>query len=164
MNPRRIPLLAAALILAACTQAAVTSDPDPVRPGAVMVGEIRYQAETAILESYPVQLRTTVSITNTGARPDTLQLPGGCPVLLRAYRDPGRTGTPAWDQERDIVCTLQLLLLDVAPGQTRTLEGRATAHDILGDSLPNGRYYLTAVLRPENQVVELEAGDTELVR
>lgn len=164
MNFLRFPPLAAALVLAACARAVVTSGPDPVRPDAVMVGEIRYQAETAILESHPVQLRTTVSVTNTGARPDTLEMPGGCPVLLRAYRDPARTGTPVWDQARNTACTLQLLYLDLAPGQTRAFEGRATAHDILGDSLPNGRYYLTAVLRPENQVVELEAGDTELVR
>lgn len=125
---------------------------------------IRYHAHTLILESFPVQLRTVVTLTNTTPAPRTVELPGGCPVLLRAYRTPEHTGEPAWDQSREAVCTLQLMIVRLAPGESQEVTGSATARDVLGDSLPNGRYYLTAVVRPDQQRIEIPAGEADLAQ
>ncbi len=154
---RTLPALAA-LAVAACAPNAAPA------AGATEADGIGYEADMRILESFPVQLHTTVTLTNTSDAPRTVELPGGCPVLLRAYRTADRTGEPAWDQERDIVCTQQLLIVTLAPGESREVEGRATAVDILGDSLPNGRYHLAAVVRPDRRRIELPAGEAELAQ
>jgi hypothetical protein len=49
-------------------------------------------------------------------------------------------------------------------GQSWMLEGEATAQEILGDSLPPGRYYFAAVVQTEGQKIYLSAGDANLVR
>jgi hypothetical protein len=39
-----------------------------------------------------------------------------------------------------------------------------SAATILGDSLPNGTYYLSALLRPNGKRIELEAGSAPLAK
>jgi hypothetical protein len=163
INPTRT-LLAAALACAACAPPAPPAgDAAPGRSTATQ-GPLRFEAATAELRSFPVQLSTTVTATNASGQAQTVEMPGGCTVLLRAYRDASRTGTPAWDQQREAVCTQQLLIEEYAPGQSRQYHGRATAMEILGDTLPNGRYYLTALLRPAGGTVEVPAGEVNLAQ
>ena len=57
----RLALLPAAL-LAGC-MSSVAPD-DPPSSAAVVQGQVEYTAETAILESFPVQLHTTVHMKN----------------------------------------------------------------------------------------------------
>jgi hypothetical protein len=161
INPTRT-LLVAALACAACAPAP-PNDTAPGGSGAAH-GPLRFEASTAVLRSFPAQLSTTVTATNTSGQAQTVEMPGGCTVLLRAYRTPARTGTPAWDQQREAVCTQQLLIEEYAPGQSRQYHGRATAVEILGDSLPNGRYYIAALLRPAGGEVEVPAGEADLAR
>jgi hypothetical protein len=144
-----------------------TSQPElpSLRQGAPQTeGDLRYTAETAILESFPVQLATTVRVSNVGSRPAALEFSDGCPVLLRAYRTAARTYPPVWDQERDTFCTQALQLFTLEPGNTKEFTVRTDARQILGDSLPNGDYFLTAVVRKTGWPLELDAGQVELAR
>jgi hypothetical protein len=172
-----------ALLLAACTATgapdaddrAASGDPAdtprahaPAAPdtgagadGSVVVDGVRYSAATAVLESFPVQLHTTVDIENTGAAAAHLQFPSGCVVLLRAYRaaaDP----SPAWDQGRTVMCTMAIQLLELEPGASRQYGTRTDAREILGDSLPAGAYHLRAYVAVNGGVVEVPAGSVEL--
>lgn len=164
MRRAHVLLAVTAGLFAACSGSEGPNDigGDPAPRNVVVVDSIRYSAETAILESFPVRLRTTVTLTNLAQRTDTLAVPGGCPVTLRAYRDPARTGTPAWDQSQVLFCTLQIRYVVLGPGESELLQGGASATDILGDSLPDGRYYLSAVVRIEGETIELAAGSATL--
>ena len=150
-------------VLAICIVGACAQPPDPALPGApaaaVTRNGVEYSAETLVMESFPVQLRTNVAIRAPDA-PQTLELPGGCPVQLAVYRDEGRTRL-VWDQQRVAVCTMQLLQLRVT-SRAQVVAGGASAGVILGDSLPDGRYWLEAVLRPNNEVVRVPAGFADL--
>ena len=123
-----------------------------------------YTAETRIAETAPVTMYTTVRVENTSSGRQEVTFPDGCVVLLRAYRGPARMGAPAWDQERGVACTMQLVELSLAPGESREFQTSVRADRILGDSLPAGRYYFTAVLRPDGRVVEVPAGEADLAK
>ena len=113
----------------------------------------------AIAESFPVQLRITVELENESATPKSVTFPDGCVVLMRAYD--GRT-EPLWDMGNTVACALVLVEVDLAPGESQQFQaGLVSAATILGDSLPNGEYRITAYLRP-GQIVELEAGMADL--
>ena len=113
----------------------------------------------AIAESFPVQISVTVEITNTSTTRESVTFPDGCVVLMRAYAD----GTePAWDMSGAVACTQALVQVDLAPGGSEQFQtGLVSAATILGDSLPNGNYRITAYLRP-GQIVELDLGTVDL--
>jgi hypothetical protein len=141
------------------------------RPGAdagppqrAAVGGVTYSAETRIAETAPVTVYATARVENTSSTQQEVTFPDGCVVLLRAYRDASRTGAPAWDQQQGAVCTMMLVQVSLAPGESREFVASVRADEILGDSLPAGRYYFTAVLRPDGQRVEIAAGKAELAK
>src|SRR6187455_1038337 len=103
---------AAVLIGAAC--AGYDPDPGPAAP-VIRHGDVDYSAVTAIMESFPVQLSTTVMMANSSAAATTVRLGGGCPVQLRVYRDAART-TLAWDQGRVLFCTKEIQIVDLPRG------------------------------------------------
>ncbi len=125
-----------------------------------LVDGITYRVtDFVIAESFPVQLRITVELENESATPKSVTFPDGCVVLMRAYDE----GTEAdWDMVNTVACTLALVEVDLAPGESRTFDtGLVSATTILGDNLPDGEYRITAYLRPA-QIVELEAGVVDL--
>lgn len=156
-------------LAAACTGGPAPGNPaddaasDVAQPAVRTPNGLEYHADTRILESYPVQLHTTVSITNTTTAPVSITMPDGCTVLLRAYRSATAT-TPAFDQLKVAICTMALMEATLAPGETSRFEGRTDAGEILGDSLPNGKYWLRAVVRPDGGLVEVGVGEVELGR
>ena len=156
----RRPTLAIGLFLAACSNGGdpVADTPSDSRS----VGGIVYTAQTAIAESFPVQLYVTVTATNPSGNAVELGFPDGCIVTLRAYDNAELTGEPAWDQARAVVCTHAIEERTVPGGGALELRGASDARDVLGDSLPDGRYYLTAVLRPNGETVEVPAGSADL--
>jgi hypothetical protein len=173
MRAGLVPLISLLVFTAACSRADgdMAPNPSPSRdsaggPGARSYSAegLTYRAETAVLESFPVQLATTVKVQNTTRQPITLTFPDGCPVLLRAYRTSDRVGAPAWDQARETICTMAIQEFEIKAGDTLELHRRASAAEILGDSLPNGRYWLTAVVRRMGGPIELAAGEVELAR
>lgn len=153
-------LLLAVLIAAGCARETTTPD-GPGGGAAVVHDDVEYRAETAVMESFPVQLATTVTLTNRGTTPVTLTLPDGCAVLLRAYRSENAT-TPAYDAQRNVACTLALQEVTLPPGDREQFSTRSDAREILGDSLPDGTYHLRALVRPNGGVVEVPAGVVQL--
>lgn len=157
------PLIPATLLLAlvACSGGGQT-DPTGLPADARLVGGVEYSAESFVLESFPVQLHTIVTATNTSDATLDIWFPDGCVVLLRAGQQGAAGVEPAWDQRRDAVCGLAIVERTLAPGDTAQFGNRLDARRILGDSLPDGRYRLTAVIRPANEQVELAAGVVDL--
>ncbi len=156
--------ICAMALLAACSSNETATNIDRTLMDQTLGGVV-YQADTRIMESFPVQLRSIVTVENRTSDEVTITLPDGCAVLLRAYRTADRTGDPAWDESRAVACTMALQEIVLAPGAAKELTGSTiSAAHILGDSLPAGRYYLTAVVRPNGQLVEMEAGEADLAK
>jgi hypothetical protein len=125
-----------------------------------LIDRITYRVTSfAIAESFPVQLRITVEIENESTTSQSVTFPDGCVVLIRAY-DGGTK--PVWDMGLTVACTEALVQVFLAPGESQEFHtGLVSAATILGDSLPNGEYWITAYLRP-GQVVEIDAGMAHL--
>ena len=153
----KVALLCEALLVAgACSSEAAGPDTGFLRTAR----GIEYRAWTEILESFPVQLRTKVRITNATNSAIDITFPDGCVVLVRAY--PGNASAPAWDQQFNTGCTTALVPLHLEPGKSATYVSASGARAILGDSLPDGRYRLLAYLRPYTGPVTVEAGSADL--
>lgn len=151
------------LVLLAAGGCAGAVDPDLDAPGsaAVVQGDVGYRAETAVMESFPVQLRTTVTMGNRGRGKTQLRLGSGCPVQLRVYRDEARSRL-AWDQGRVIACTKEIQIVELAPGDSAQRSAGTNAHEILGDSLPDGRYWLGAYVQVVGAPLVVPAGAVDL--
>lgn len=126
------------------------------------------QADVQLTSGDSIQLRATpavhadtlrirVSVRNIGTRAVHLEW-GACSMRLQLFGSAARAGVPLFDDfERDTpmnpspglgrICPMYLAYHDLAPGDTiapgEFIIG-TTADAIAGDSLPPGRYYLTA--------------------
>lgn len=145
--------MAAGAILTACGAA------DTLPPGSETPTDLQYSAETAIAESFPVQLYTTVRVHNPNAEARTVTSPDGCEVVLKVYATPARTGRPAWTPR--LVCAAVIESYTIAPGETLELRRHVGAGEILGDTLPDGRYHITAHVKFEGGR-DLPAGEADL--
>ena len=90
-----------------------------------------------------------VVIRNAGMRPDlTREVARDCPVVLYAYRSAEAQRTsppaPAWVSPR--ACGPATEPVRLRTGESRTFTRRFTAREVLGDSLPPGRYFVTAIV------------------
>ena len=165
--PGRWPRGLSALALAFQIGCASQSDPtgEPLKPGPAggppaPTGQgIEYSGELVVMESFPVQLAAMVTVANTSGDRRVLEFPDGCIVLLRAYAG----GRKAWDQADVTACTAETQQVALEPGETSRFRSRtASAYHVLGDELPDGRYRMTAYLRPGGEMVEIELGETDL--
>jgi hypothetical protein len=151
-------MLAVAVLLPACG-GGDPADPDDGASAVVTQDDVRYTASTEVMESFPVQLRTTVTVANIGSTSVELTFPDGCIVLMAA----GRAGSDehVWEQAR--MCTTALVHVRLAPGEEREFNtGTVSARDVLGSQLPDGPYDIRAVLRPLSGIVVVPAGRVEL--
>jgi hypothetical protein len=137
---------------------------------------LRYRTATTVEGTAPRMVVTRVVATNPTDRWIDFAS-GACFMHIRAFRDESRTGSPAWRSDsHPLPCAAVLYMYSVAPGATLGPDGftRSTAlADILGDSLPDGRYWFSTRLdfvrdAPEggliDQGIEIPAGSAELVR
>lgn len=118
-------------------------------------------------------LRARVTITDTTSSPVRLEY-GACSLSLLAYRSPARTGAPVWNSvaRRSLGglaygCPLYLAVGVVQPGETsspREFNVAYPVREILGDSLPDDRYYFIARVRLNWRQTTIAAGDAELRR
>lgn len=157
--------LAPALILAAslaCSDGpADPADRGPGGPpaGAVVVDGVEYSATVEVMESFPVQLAATVTITNRTDEPKTVTFPDGCVALLRAYQD----DTLVWDQAEDVACTMALVPIELGPGESDEVRTpTSSAADVLDDEWPDGEYSIAVYLRPDGEEVEIDGGTVDL--
>jgi len=143
------------------------------------ISGLRYRVETRVEPGSPRELRTVVTVTNSGPRRVSLEF-GACTLLLRAYRTPARTGRPVWYSERarprwagkddfGYACPMYLAHRVLAPGESvspKEFQARVPVPEILGDSLPEGRYSFTAQLgfagANRADTVRLPAGEADL--
>jgi hypothetical protein len=111
----------------------------------------------------------------TNATADSLRLEyGACALGVRGYRTAERTAPPAWDARLrapyeggyGYMCQGYAVFATLRPGQTlraRELSGRYSVAELLGDSLPDGRYHLTVSLDVRGApVAEVHAGAVHL--
>ncbi|HET7549842.1 MAG TPA: hypothetical protein VFK04_01045 [Gemmatimonadaceae bacterium] len=135
-------------------------------------GGVVVMARTAVLDSGPpTVVRVVVTGTSIGGTPASLDLPrAGCPLELlvfstRAERDSVLDRVPVRTLA-STECDSVHGRVEVAPGKRGTLAALTVdATDILGDSLPGGRYYFAARLaRAGEAAVLLSAGEAELRR
>lgn len=131
---------------------------------------LTYNVDTRLVDTL---LYATASVTNAGTRAVYLEY-GDCVLSLRAYRAPERTGTPVWRSEaratwdgaHSYICLAYLAVTTLAPGATANpleRELRIPVVEVLGDSLPDGRYYFSGTLRLNSmRTPEVLAGSAEL--
>ena len=162
----KILLFILAAAIAACGPTGDPNEPAPNSGGSqtLIQDNMHYRAETLLLESFPVQVATNVEITNPASAPVTVTFPDGCLVMLRVYRDAERTRL-AWDMARGFGCTGALVPVTVPGGESKIISApTVSAATILGDSLPNGRYYFSAMTRPGGVPLLLRAGSADLAK
>lgn len=167
MHDLRIRTLYAGFFTLLLACAGTPTNGDPPSDGGphtdvVVRGSIEYRGDVMVMESFPVQLSGSVTITNVGSSTQTVTFPDGCVALLRAYR--AGDSTPIWDQGSDMACTMALVPVTLDPGESETVRTpTSSAYDILGDQHPDGDYRITIYLRPlESTPVEVEGGTTQL--
>ena len=126
-------------------------------------GKVQYRAHTEPSASTPGWLATTVYV--RGASPGGTSVAySGCPVTVRMYTQPARTGQPAWDARAvpNTACTLPLLRRHLGLGEELALTALTLPREVLGDSLPSGHYYVGAVVRPNGDSLVVTAGEVDL--
>jgi hypothetical protein len=160
-----VPTVIAIVIALSCNDGPAEPGNDlpgiPIGSGSTMHGDIKYTATLRVMESFPVQIAADVMAINDGDEAVRIVFPDGCVVLLRAYAVDGNN--PVWDQGQDFACTLALVSIDLEPGASESYTTpTSSAHDILGDTLPDGSYRIGVYLRPDGEVVEIDTGTVEL--
>lgn len=118
-------------------------------------------------------LRAEASVTNTTPRPIHIEY-GACALRIRGYRNPERTGRPAFDSDRRAPyeetfaygCPAYGAQATIQPGQTFSpgeFRNQLPVIELLGDSLPNAQYHLAASLEINGvRTPEFPAGEVRL--
>jgi hypothetical protein len=131
---------------------------------------LTYKVDTRLVDTV---LYATARVSNAGTRAVYLEY-GDCVLSLRAYRTPDRTSPPVWRSEaratwdgaQSYACLSYLAVTTLAPGATANpleRELRIPVIEVLGDSLPNGRYYFSGTLNLNSaRTPEVPAGSAEL--
>lgn len=152
-------ILAASLACSHGPSDPATRGPGGSPAGAVVVDGVEYSATVEIMESFPVQLAATVTITNRTDEPKTVTFPDGCVALLRAYQG----DTLVWDQAEDVGCTEALVPIELGPGESEQVRSpTSSAADVLDDEWPDGEYAMAVYLRPDGEEVEVDGGTADL--
>lgn len=136
------------------------TDPDR-STGPAGLADLEIAADIVVMESFPVQLRGSLTASNPTEETVSFEV-GGCPVFLRAYRS--ANGGPVWDQANGAVCTMILRTVTIEPGEAEVFRtGTVGAAEILGDDLPDGTYRTAVYLAlPPGGQHEFGTGDVQL--
>ncbi len=141
------------LAAAGCASAPAPADGPALRQGTA-VGPLRLDGRAEVAGD---SLRADLRVTNVGRRPVSVGY-GACSATVLGWPDSLRLGPPAVTTavERTVGgygvgCPMYLAVRTLAPGQAiaagdaRELRLDAPLAEILTDSIPDGRYWLTAV-------------------
>ena len=111
---------------------------------------IRYGVSIHSPAQIPMEVQISVEVSDTAAKRPTGIPFASCPLALRVYRSPDRSGAPAWHSERLSECPSAV----VSTPRSEFAAFRHPAWRILGDTLPEGPYYFTVVLRLGQDTLE----------
>jgi hypothetical protein len=143
------------------------------RPSAAAAQGLRLQGETRVTDAMPDTLRVAILVLNDGSAAREFRYESCSRV--RAYRADEGTGRPVWDSTRrrawphgaPIVCGGQVLHGYVEPGGSTgpdRIVRRFPVPEILGDSLPAGRYRFVVEFVLNDQPAVVPAGEANLRR
>ena len=142
-------------------------DEQPV-PRQRSIDGLLYRVDTWTAATSPTAVGSTLSVVNQTDAFMAASIADRCPFSLYGYREKARrdgafvAGEPAWrPKER---CLLKMVLLRLGAGESRQLNITVPGAETLGDSLPEGRYYLAAVVWLKNTSIWLAAGEIQLQR
>ncbi len=127
-----------------------------------------FRASSQLEDIAPSHLSTTVWITNTSR--DTVPVDLGCSLSLHVvgYRTRERSGRPAWDsRRRDGVGGRGWACIGgggghFLPGETKQFGLAVPLPELFGDTLAEGRYYLTARFELFGRPTSVDAGNLVL--
>ena len=162
-----VSTIAMAAVVLACAERTTPPEPgaepgqEPNRtPEPADVSALALEADVRVMESFPVQLRGTLTVRNPTDRTIRFDV-GGCPVLLRIY-DAG--GEIVRDQGDVAICTMILQTVTLEPGATESFETPTiSAAEILAEDHPDGTYAVAVYLAlVEGGQPEASAGQVEL--
>ena len=124
----------------------------------------RVSAEAStMLEKDTGMLHTEVTIANASQR-DMRLLYRGCPVQIQVFDNEERAGEPLFDSfvasgdrcpRREVVRTLFV-------HEDISLMEHTHVNAVIEDALPMGRYFVTAIVRPNGIPMEVPAGEIDL--
>jgi hypothetical protein len=158
------PIAWSSVLLACLGCAAPTDGYDGFGPTELRVdGQVEYRAETKPSEGTLGWLSTTVYVRATRRGGASVHY-SGCPVIVRVYTQPTRSGQPSWDALAvpNTACPLPLIVRHLGRGEELALNALTLPREVLGDSLAPGHYYLGAVVRPNGDSLVVEAGEADL--
>jgi hypothetical protein len=151
-------------------------EPDDMR-----VDGYRYSVGSAVVGPALDTLRVAVVVVNDSRQQRALSFPH-CPPVLNPIKAILRTADKEWNSDAlemrkqsqyfdssgkpiPQVCLAYLAVMMFPPGGSYTYVLTVPVEEILGDSLPSGRYHVTAQLRLNGHVTrKLIAADVELAR
>lgn len=145
----------------------VTADP---RPLVRSPRGLTYRVRSVVGDKDGASVQLAIQLINGTDRRVALEY-GACLLQLLVHENADRAGPAVWNSAKQLdetgqlpVCPLYLKFLQLGPGETRKPEFRAAfpGADILGDSLPVGKYYFTAQLVVGGDIVDLPAGSGTL--
>lgn len=153
-----LPLRALAFGLSAIALGSCSAD--PTAPGSVPD-----YLELAAVTSSPTAgyIQTTVTMTTRTALALDIEY-GACSVGIRVFPTVDRT-EPVWNSDDQVpfVCPAVLILGHLEPGKPHGFVFSGAVAEILGDSLPPGRYYFSATLSTNLGSYDVrDAGELEL--
>lgn len=173
---RAAPWVGAAAVLASGCSLVLLGGKGPVPE--VRRNGVVYWAETSIVGEEPVWIQTIVGATNR--RRHTVQVAMiACPVFVRLYDSPVRAGLPVWDEEPAYVrwwlesrgrgareagrkCRGEGDPVAIPPGESAWLTIIVVEPSGMGETIPPGRYYFTAVVPLGGRRIELISGESKL--
>jgi hypothetical protein len=135
-------------------------------PAERVVGVMTFRPRTVVSRTAPRTVEVTLTGTLTHAGGAVERFSADCPVVLHAYRSRARrdaaprAGRPDWSSR--LRCGPEMIEFSLDRGDARTFRVRAAARDVLGDSLPPGRYHFAVAVHHEQQRALLAAGSARL--
>ncbi|HUQ80642.1 MAG TPA: hypothetical protein VM076_05885 [Gemmatimonadaceae bacterium] len=124
---------------------------------------LSYRATSELTRTPLESLAVTVEITNTGGVSVPATVSENCPVLFQV-RDAGDTVSRTRWSGPVRACPIVSRAITLGPSQVERLRAAAAVRDILGDSLPDGRYLVSAFMTLNGATGAYRAGEVTLRR
>jgi hypothetical protein len=126
---------------------------------------VNVTASIALEPEGPDWVRARAFVANSGDHPVRLSV-GSCPLIVRAYTRPEASGSPTWSSlDAPRGCKAFRHPIELAPGESQSLDATFLMRTKLGDKLREGQYTFTVSVRfldPEFTTPEYPAGQLVL--